>query len=273
MKTPARSARAGFTLIEVMMAFAVFSLLIASIYACWTLVIRSAQIGQEAAAQVQRERRALRTIKEALGCVLSFQADPYNYAFLAENNNNGYLSFAARVPETFPRYDRPAWRGFDVRRVEFSIENGADYSERQLVLRQTPLLKEMHPDERSYPFVVAKDVNKFEMQFWDDKKRDWVDEWTRTNEIPPQLKIKLEFLRRNNRDPYAQPVKAEVVDIAKLPAIMVPSNFQAPGGPGQPPPGAGQIPPGGVPPGGGIRPPGPPGQPGFPDPGARQPRR
>ena len=100
--------REGFTLIEIMMAFAIFSLLIASIYACWTLILKSTKIGRDAAAWVQRERIALRTIKEALAGVLSFQADPQNYSFLADNDENGHLSFAARLPELFPRGNRPA---------------------------------------------------------------------------------------------------------------------------------------------------------------------
>lgn len=220
--------KSGFTLIEIMMAFAIFGLLIVSIYACWSLILKSTKIGQEAAARVQRERIAMRTIKEALGCVMSFQADPQNYAFLAENDNNGFLSFAARLPEMYPRSSRPAWQGFDVRRVSFSIENGAEFSQRQLVLRQTPLLKEMHPDERDFPFVVAKDVNKLEMEFWDQKKNDWITEWTRTNELPKMIKIKLEFVRRNPNQPYAAAQSEEVIDVAALPAIMVPATFQGP---------------------------------------------
>lgn len=225
------------------MAMAIFGLLLAAIYASWTLILKSTQIGQEAAARVQRERITMRMIKEALAGVLSFQADPYNYAFIAENENNGYLSFAARLPESFPRSSRPAWDGFDVRRVTFSIEPGADYSQRQLVLRQNPLLKEMHPDERDFPFVVSKDVNKMEFEFWDNQKRDWISEWTRTNELPRMLKIKVEFVRRNPREKYAQPKKVELVDVFPLPATMVPTIYQGPpsgqpgGGPG---PGGGQ---------------------------------
>jgi type II secretion system protein J len=233
--------REGFTLIEIMMAFAIFSLLIASIYACWTLILKSTKIGQDAAAQVQRERIALRTIKEALAGVLSFQADPQNYSFLADNDENGHLSFAARLPELFPRSGRPAWQGFDVRRVSFSIENGPD-AQRLLVLRQSPLLKEMHTDERDFPFVVAKGVNKMELEFWDLKKSDWINEWTRTNELPRMIKIKLEFVRRNPSQPYAQPIGEEVMDVMPLPAIMVPAQAQAPN---QPPPGGGFAPPSG----------------------------
>jgi len=60
------------------------------------------------------------------------------------------------------------------------------------------------------------------------------------------IKIKLEFLRRNSNKPYDQPIKVEVVDVAPLPAIMVPTAAQGPPQPGNP--GAGQpgeaIPPG-----------------------------
>lgn len=227
-QTRPRRRSAGFTLIEIMMAFAIFGLLIASIYACWTLILKSTQIGQEAAARVQRERIAMHTIKEALACVLSFQADPQNYAFLAENDNNGSLSFVARLPETFPRSGRSDWRNLPVRRVTFSIINGAEYSQHNLVLSQTPLLKEMHPDERDYPFVVAKDVNKMEFEFWDQKKRDWINEWTRTNELPKMIKIKLEFIRRNPREPSMPGTSFEVIDVAPLPAMMVPTTAQGP---------------------------------------------
>ncbi len=232
--------RDGFTLIEIMMAFAIFSLLIASIYACWTLILKSTKIGQDAAAQTQRQRIAMRTIKEALEGVLSFQADQQNYSFLADNDNNGFLSFASRLPDTFPRNSRPSWRGFDVRRVSFTIETGPEYSDRQLVLRQTPLLKEIHPDEQEFPFVVAKNVNKMELEFWDLRKSDWVTEWTRTNELPKMIKIRLEFSRRIPNQPYAQPITEELVDVAPLPAIMVPAAAQAPN---QPPPGGGIAPP------------------------------
>lgn len=232
--------RRGFTMIEILVAFAIFGMVIMAIYATWTLIIKSAKIGQEAAAQLQRERVAVRTIKEALASVMSFQADQPNYAFLAENDNNGYLSFVARLPEMFPRSSRLAFDGFDVRRVSFAVEQGNNY-ERQLVLRQTPLLKELNSDEKDFPFVVAKGVNKMEFEFWDLRKSDWVTEWTRTNELPRMIKFKLEFERKNPSQPYAPGVKEEIVEVAALPSVMVPGNAQ--GNPAGAPPGGAAPPP------------------------------
>jgi type II secretion system protein J len=240
---PVARRRQAFTMIEILVAFAIFGMVIMAIYATWTLIIKSAKIGQEAAAQLQRERVAVRTIKEALGCVMSFQADQANYAFLAENDNNGYLSFVARLPEMFPRSSRIAFDGFDVRRVSFSVEQGNNY-ERQLVLRQAPLLKDMNADEKDFPFVVAKGVNKMEFEFYDLRKNDWVTEWTRTNELPRMIKFKLEFERKNPSQPYAPGVKEEIVEVAALPSVMVPANAQ--GNPAGTPPGSGTPPPQGI---------------------------
>ncbi|MEK7781817.1 MAG: type II secretion system protein [Verrucomicrobiota bacterium] len=227
----------AFTLVEILLAFAIFGMVLLAIYACWTLILKSSKIGQDAAAQIQRERVAINTIKEALGGVVSYQSAPQYYTFLADNDENGHLSFAARLPEVFPRNGMMAFKGYEVRRVNFSVENGPD-SQRQLVLRQTPLLREMHRDEEEFPFVVARGVNKLEMEFWDNRKNDWVDEWTRTNELPKMIKFKLEFHRTNPNQPYAQPVKEEILDIAALPAIMVPTTYQGPAQPGNqaPPP-------------------------------------
>src|SRR5688572_20933837 len=138
MKLPRTSStRRAFSLIEIMMALAVFGLVLTAIYASWTLIIRSAKVGSEASARIQRERIALRTIEEALTCVRSYEADRLHYGFVAENNDNGFLSFVARLPESFPRSGRFRDGEFDVRRVSFSVESGDSQS--QLVLRQSPV--------------------------------------------------------------------------------------------------------------------------------------
>jgi general secretion pathway protein J len=236
--------RHGFTLIEIMMALAIFGLLLAAIYASWTLILRSAKIGLEASARIQRERIALRTIEEALGCVRSFEADRQHYGFVAENGDGGYLSFVARLPESFPRSGR--FGDFDVRRISFSLESGPE-SQSQLVLRQHPILMELDPDEQNHPLVLAKGVNKMEFEFWDDRKKDWVDEWTATNQLPKMLKLTLGFTRPG-KDGFASFTSQEEVSrIVQLPSIMVPAAMQRPGPPGQPgqPPGGA---PGGQPP-------------------------
>ena len=232
--TPSQRA---FTLIEIMMALAIFGLVLTAIYASWTLIIRSAKIGLEASARIQRERIALRTIEEALTCVRSFEADREHYGFVAENSDDGILSFVARLPESFPRSGR--FGDFDVRRVSFTLESGED-SQSQLVLRQNPVLNEIDDGERNHPLVLAKGVSKMAFEFWDDRKKDWTEEWTATNQLPKMLKLTLTFRRANpNNASYQQ--TEEVSRIIQLPSIMVPTAVQRPGQqPGQQPGGGNQ---------------------------------
>jgi general secretion pathway protein J len=220
----------GFSLIEIMMAMAIFGLVLTAIYASWTLIIRSAKIGLDASARIQRERIALRTIEEALTCVRAFEADQQHYGFVAENSDDGALSFVARLPESFPRSGR--FGDFDVRRVSFSLESGDNYQS-QLVLRQNPVLMEMDDGERNHPLVLAKGVNKMAFEFWDDRKKDWVSEWTATNQLPKMLKLTLTF-QRSNPDNASFQKPEEVSRIVQLPSIMVPTAIQRPGQPGQP---------------------------------------
>jgi type II secretion system protein J len=231
-----RRAAPAFTLIEIMMAMVIFSLVITAIYATWTLIIKSAKIGLEASAQLQRQRIAMRTIEESLGCVRSFAADLRHYGFYAENGDGVTLSFVARLPESFPRGGR--FGDFDVRRVTFSLENGPD-SEPQLVLRQTPILMDpdQDEDEKEHPLVLARGVNKMEFEFWDSRQNLWVDEWTQTNQLPKMMKVTLGFVVKKPNQAYGSTEsRQEVSRIVALPAGMVPANYQRGGGP---PPGGG----------------------------------
>ncbi len=215
--------RSAFTLIEIMMAMAIFSMVVTAIYATWTLIIKSAKIGQEAAAQVQRERVTFRTFEDALVCARSFQADLQHYSFVVENGSSPTLSFVARLPEFFPRSGR--FGDFDVRRVTFSLENGTD-GQQQLVLRQTPILMETDETEQQYPFVLSRNVSKMEFELWDARKGKWVDEWTTTNEIPSMIHLTLTYSRHNPDKPFATPQTEVVGRVVDISSTMVPGGFQ-----------------------------------------------
>ena len=235
-----RRGQPAFTLIEIMMAMVIFSLVITAIYATWTLIIKSAKIGLEASAQLQRERIAMRTIEESLGCARSFAADLQHYGFWAQNGDGVTLSFVARLPESFPRGGR--FGDFDVRRVTFALENGPD-SERQLVMRQSPILMDpdKDEDEKEHPLVLARGVNKMAFEFWDTRQNQWVDEWIQTNQLPKMLKVTLGFVvKKQNQSYTSTETRQEISRIVALPAMTVPVNYQR--GVGQPPGGVGQPP-------------------------------
>jgi general secretion pathway protein J len=206
----------AFTIIEILTAMAIFGMVVAAIFASWQAIIRGSASGNRAAATAQRSRVALRTIEEALGSTRSFLADVQYYTFEADNGTEPYLSFVSRLSPEFPRGGR--FGQFNVRRVTFSVEQGPD-SGKRLVVRQTPVLMDMDEDEQNYPVVLANDVKKFEMEFWDKKKADWLDEWTQTNQLPLMVKFTMQL--GGDQD--------EVTRIVALPSVAVQAGWQVPG--------------------------------------------
>jgi type II secretion system protein J len=230
---PARHCAAAFTLVEIMVAIGIFSMVLAAIYSSWTAILRASKTGLEVAASVQRSRIAIRMLEDSLSSAQSFTANLPYYYFLGESGNEATLSFVARLSKSFPRSGK--FGDLDVRRITFSIERGPDASS-QLVMRQMPLLmEEPDADEKQNPIVLLTHVKSFEMQFLDSNKNppEWVDEWTevKTNQLPKTVMITLKV----GNNAHAQ---EEITRFISIPAISVQRTWQTPQAGGRPgPPG------------------------------------
>ena len=265
MKTLEQDQRAAFTLLEIMVAMALFALVAAAIYSSWFAVMRGSQVGLASAAKVQRSRVAMQLIEEALCSTRSFDADGTNYYFVGLNGSAATLSFVSKLSASFPRSGK--FGDFDVREVEFALEPGLD-SGKQLVLRQRPILMDLDKDEQLHPVVIAKDVKSFKMEFWDSRPPknqannnvnnfgsentiEWLNEWEETNRLPAMVKIVLQF----KGDDFGQAPR-ENIKVVGLPSQAVGVSWQR-GRSGQPGGSAGGVrlpgltPPGGNP--GGIK--------------------
>ena len=272
MMNPRRtSLNSAFTLVEIMVAIGILSLVLAAIYSSWTAILRSSKVGLEAAASAQRARITIRVLEDSLASAQSFAANLPYYYFDAQNGDRPVLSFVARLSKSFPRSGK--FGDLDVRRVTYSVEAAPDGS-RQLVLRQNPLVMDLDTDEKEHPIVLAKNVMGLEMQFWDTNRNppDWVDEWdeAKTNQLPKLVMVTLKLAD----NPHSRRVTEEITRIISLPAMTVQPTWQvsrAPGGPGAPgTPGTPGVP--GTP--GAPGRPGMPGAPGMPGgPGSLQLKR
>jgi prepilin-type N-terminal cleavage/methylation domain-containing protein len=224
MKTALRAPRRAFTLIEVMIALGILTLVMGSIYSSWVGVIKASKVGLAAAAAAQRERMAMRVVQDALGSAQLYAANIRYYGFTNDSimGGGGTFSFVARLPKYFPRSGK--FGEFDVRRVTFSLEPGPD-SKKRLVMRQNPIVMEMDADERKYPVVLAKDVKKFAVEFWDATKNEWTDDWLQTNQLPKAVRVTLQM-----NTPAARSFSsADVVTrVASLPTAGVQATWQVP---------------------------------------------
>jgi prepilin-type N-terminal cleavage/methylation domain-containing protein len=217
----------GFTLIEIMLALGIFTMLIAALYATWVLVIRATIVGKRAAAQQQRERVAMRTIEDSLTCIQSHQASIYYYLFNIQNGDQPLLSFAAYLPNSFPRTGEFVGStpdgvpmDYHLRGLIFSLQQQQD-GEKDLVLRQSPILMNMSASEISTPLVLARNVSDFLIECWDTNTAEWDTEWDATNMIPPLVRVTLGFIGDKG-------VKQVITREISFPSSTMPSAVQSP---------------------------------------------
>jgi type II secretion system protein J len=225
---PYAGRKAGaFTLLEIMIAISIFALVLTAIYSSWTAILRARKVAGNAAASVQRARISIRILEDSLGSVESFVKNANYYSFVGENGSEASLSFVARLAKSFPRSGK--FGDLDVRRLTFTVEKATDAS-RQLVLRQNPVLMDPDVDEKEHPLILAKNVQDFQLQFWDLRLNDWTDEWTQTNQIPKLVMVTLKL----SDSPFSTQVHEEITRIISIPAMAVQPGWQLPIGlPGQ----------------------------------------
>src|SRR5438876_11514414 len=98
-----RARQRAFTLVEIMIAVAVFAAVMIAIYSSWSAILRGSRIGQEAAAEAQRSRVAVRALENSLMSLQMFLANIKYYYFTATPGANlpRLGSFAIR-PNAFP---------------------------------------------------------------------------------------------------------------------------------------------------------------------------
>jgi prepilin-type N-terminal cleavage/methylation domain-containing protein len=228
IKNGVKYPRRGFTLVEVLLALGIFSMLILALYSTWILVVRATIVGKGTAARLQRERVAMHTIEDALTCIQSHQASIDYYLFNIQNGDQPLLGFTAYLPDTFPRTGEfvgmtPGGGTMDyhLRRLTFSLQPD-EQGGNDLVLRQTPILMDLTPAEVSTPLVLAKNVTAFAIECWDTNAMQWATEWDATNMLPPLVRVTVGF---GNPSTGSSQV---ITRLISFPSSTMPSQVQTP---------------------------------------------
>jgi hypothetical protein len=98
----------------------------------------------------------------------------------------------------------------------------------ELVMTQAPMLMDTEKVP-PYSLVLANDVSKFDLEFWDLQKKDWIDEWIYTNQLPKMVKVTLGLGKvRSSSRPFDL-----VTRVVAIPGAAVTPDIQRPLGAGQ----------------------------------------
>jgi hypothetical protein len=171
-------------MVEVLMAIGIFGLVMISIYASWSSIMRGTRIGLTAAAEVQRTRIAIRSLEEALAGAVMYADNPIYYGFYADTAGDyAYLSFVARLPESFP--GSGLFPGQTLRRVTFRVDD-----KKNLLLTQSTLLD---VSEQPYTITLAPKTAVFALEFYNPRMNEWMPEWIATNALPSLVRVAMDF--------------------------------------------------------------------------------
>jgi prepilin-type N-terminal cleavage/methylation domain-containing protein len=188
---PSSAAPPGFTLLEIMLAVAIFAGVMMAIHSCWSAILRGSKAGIDAAAEAQRKRVAVRSLEESLGSAQFFAQNPHYYALLTDTSGEfAAISLVARLSASFP--GSGLFESQPVRRISFSVES-SNQARNQLLMRQQSLLDPPDASTEPYVIVLGENVNLFELEFFDGRALEWLPEWNDTNQIPKLIRFSLGF--------------------------------------------------------------------------------
>jgi prepilin-type N-terminal cleavage/methylation domain-containing protein len=179
----------AFTLVEIMVAIALFGMIMGSVYACWMSVVRGTRAGQNAAASAQRARVAIHTIEQSLLTAQMYADNCQYYSFIADSKNERFSSmeFVSRLPDTF--LGGGYFGNQVVRRIAFYPKRGDD-NKINLIMAQVPLL-DANERKDPYEIVLARDVTRFSLEFWRPGDKDFDPNFIETNKLPKLVRITL----------------------------------------------------------------------------------
>jgi prepilin-type N-terminal cleavage/methylation domain-containing protein len=208
--------KSGFTLVETMVAVTILSLIIVMVYSCWAAVLRASESSTAAANNTQRERMAIKAIKEALEGAVWYGHHLEGAIELEDLGSFSHLKIISRVPPGF--WGERELGGHPLRRIKFVPEETAA-GENQLVMVQQVLLA-VPTSLQSHRTVLLPRLEKFRVEVQEKKPlkpvTDWMPFWQSTNSLPSLVRVSLATSGEFSRQKIL-PVIASLAKHAKPP--------------------------------------------------------
>jgi type II secretion system protein J len=230
--------RAAFSLLEIMVAVAIFMLILTAIYSIWHGIIKGTRSGIKAVQEVQRSRIAMHTVEQAFLCARVFTENIRYYHFIAQSaGNKSVIEMTCRLPADFlgMGFVDPNLR---LRRVTFETKAAKDGGGDELIMSHYPMLIDPKdvPGSEPYSIVLARDVSRFELEFVDPRKGEWVSEWIQTNSLPKLVRVTLGLGKTGvGASKQTEDVVSRIIPLPAQNIAGMQGARPAPGQPGMPP--------------------------------------
>lgn len=193
----------GFSLVEVLVAVAITAFMAGMALGAFRQVDRAAEISRAQGDRYAGARLALTRLAREL--TMAFVSDHYDRERLRERPT----LFVGREDEllfTTFAHDRLVKdaRESDQAVVEYTLESDPENPGSEALFRRSRARIDEDADRGGRKDVVAEHVTSFRLQYWDEKRKDWVREWsTRSvdhpSDLPRRVRIELELTLADGR--------------------------------------------------------------------------
>lgn len=208
------SDQLGFSLIEIMIAMVILSVII---YATVTIVNQNQKIkaGVDEEYALYHEVRAAVTLLEEDIAQVFILPSRYNLQSHQEIHDAIFAGEKQRLSCVTMNYEKrvAGQRDTHIREVEYFLLKDQDTQEGEtaftLFKKLTSFLDmELFGEGVEYP--VLTDIKSWEFKFYDEKSKNWLDAWdSKTGDtkdrIPKAVSVSFEVYQRNPDNPYAEP--------------------------------------------------------------------
>jgi prepilin-type N-terminal cleavage/methylation domain-containing protein len=195
--------RAGFTLLEVVLAVSVFALVMSALYATWNAGLRAWKRASESAEDLQRQRIIVDAMAELLRGAIFSMSKPAIYQFRGniESPETPLLSFVTSSDLLLPP-SQIAIAG--MRRVTFTMETDESGQPFLALTTENALAPRETAENWATTRIFSSDVSNFFVRFLDPQSGQWIEQWTDENRAPSAVQLSVYF--RPRRDVAAQEV-------------------------------------------------------------------
>ena len=184
--------RAGFTLVEVMLAIMILSLIITAVYGVWSASLKAWKRGGEASAVFQRQRIVMETLTELAQSAIYFSAAPELYAITGAKTPSlgDSVSFVTASDAFLPPSEA---NDIGMRRVTISLERDEYQRTYLAIVNQPALVTDDKSKKDLQAHVVSMDVSGFYVRYLDPRDGSWAEKWEEPNLIPSAMEFTVVF--------------------------------------------------------------------------------
>ncbi len=209
--------RRGFTLLEILLALSILSIMSVMIFGSFRSIVDSVTATENAMESLHHGEIVFEQLVSSMRSAAYFDSNPGAFTFLHEPGPgtppDDMLSWVTGTMAFLPpRY--PTRQGLN--RIFLSIEE-ID-GQRGLAVSAYPHLLNPEDDqvEKIEPWMISPRVKGLRARFYDMRTDEWVDEWEDERQIPQILEITLYLEPLEERGPFREIVRRIDIPVARL---------------------------------------------------------